>query len=46
MKIRVSSKNEIMLNTRGVWHFNPVTRIKESKKVYSRKGYKISRDME
>lgn len=26
---------------RVIWGFNPVTRVKSSKKVYSRKNYKV-----
>lgn len=29
---------------RIIWGFNPVTRVKKSKKIYSRKNYKISKN--
>ena len=40
------SKKPSVMESRGVWTFSPVERIKESKRVYSRKGYKINNDME
>lgn len=40
------SKKPSILEVRGVWAFSPVERIKESKKVYSRKGYKVRNDMD
>jgi len=29
------------LKTRIIWGFNPVTRVKKSKKIYSRKAFKL-----
>ena len=29
------------MKTRVTWGFNPVTRVKSSKKAYSRKNYKL-----
>ena len=43
MKMKKSKKmniNEINLNARTVWTFNPVERIKPSKKVYNRQKFK------
>ncbi len=36
LKIKVSE-----IKSRVTWGFNPVTRVKSSKKVYSRKNYKM-----
>lgn len=36
LKIKTSK-----IKTRVTWGFNPVTRVKSSKKIYSRKNYKI-----
>ena len=35
------NKKPDIFNTRGIWMFNPVERIKPSKKVYSRKNMKF-----
>lgn len=35
-----------ILQSRGTWIINPVSRVKESKKKYSRKNYKIDKDEE
>jgi len=37
LKIKTSK-----IKNRITWGFSPVTRVKSSKKVYSRKNYKIS----
>jgi hypothetical protein len=38
----MKTKNELMLNSRRTWGFSPVTRVKNSKKIYSRKNFKIN----
>jgi len=30
------------IKTRATWGFNPIARVKPSKKVYSRKNYKVT----
>ncbi|MEA3315155.1 MAG: hypothetical protein U9Q30_04810 [Campylobacterota bacterium] len=39
IKFRINTSE---IKTRVTWGFNPVTRTIKSKKVYSRKNYKIS----
>lgn len=40
MKTKISiDKNSI--KTRVIWGFKPITRVKESKKIYSRKNLKV-----
>lgn len=41
MKKKNKNKKPIALQVRREWSINPVTRIKSSKKVYSRKNQKI-----
>lgn len=38
-KLKVSTSK---IKTRVTWGFNPVSRVKPSKKIYSRKKYKIN----
>lgn len=40
MKKTVSKQNQMDLNTRKVWAFCPVERVKPSKKVYNRQKWK------
>lgn len=35
---------DVQKSIRRTWQMSPVTRVKASKKVYSRKNYKISMD--
>lgn len=39
-KNKISKENEIQLNTRTVWTFCPVERVKQSKKIYNRQKFK------
>lgn len=39
-KNKISKENEIQLNTRSVWTFCPVERVKPSKKIYNRQKFK------
>lgn len=41
---KMKSNIEIENSIRRTWQINPVTRIKKSKKVYSRKNYKIEKE--
>ena len=43
MKTKLTIKKS-QIKSRITWGFNPVTRVKPSKKVYSRKNYKISNE--
>jgi len=36
--------NKQLIKKRVVWGFNPITRVKKSKKVYTRKNYKLYED--
>jgi len=40
MAKKITSLKLTKVKTRTVWSINPVTRVKPSKKVYSRKKYK------
>jgi len=37
--MKKSTIKSSQIKTRVVWGFNPITRVKPSKKVYSRKNY-------
>ena len=43
MKKRITNF-EIEKSIRRTWVMNPITRVKPSKKVYSRKNYKVEND--
>ena len=43
MKKRITNF-EIEKSIRRTWTINPITRVKSSKKVYSRKNYKVEND--
>ena len=40
MAKKITSLKLAQVKTRTVWSINPITRVKPSKKVYSRKKYK------
>ena len=40
MKTKISI-DTIGIKTRVIWGFKPITRVKESKKIYSRKNIKV-----
>ncbi len=40
MKTKISV-DASSIKTRVIWGFKPVTRVKESKKIYSRKNFKF-----
>jgi len=41
MKSTTAKNKQYKIKTRITWEFNPVTRTIKSKKVYSRKNFKI-----
>jgi hypothetical protein len=38
-------KTDIKVKSRVTWGFNPVSRVVKSKKIYSRKNYKITTEL-
>jgi hypothetical protein len=42
--IQKKSTEKFKIKQRVVWGFNPISRVKPSKKLYSRKKYKISNE--
>jgi hypothetical protein len=43
-KLKMKTKNDFMVNARRTWVISPVSRVKNSKKVYSRKNFKIKNE--